>query len=98
MSDIYATTYSGSAAVTKSDTVADPAGPFAGLLMTAVGTLKVTLTDGSVLTFGTETVINKIFPYSIQRVWSTGTGATVVGLYAPILKAPFNPGAGVVSP
>ena len=46
MSDIYATTYSGSAAVTKSDTVADPAGPFAGLLMTAVGTLKVTLTDG----------------------------------------------------
>ena len=98
MSTIYAITYSGSAAVTKSDTVDDPAGPFAGLVMTAVGTLKVTLVDGSTLTFGTETVINKEFHYQVKRVWSTGTGATVVGLYAPAIKAPFDPGAGVVMP
>ena len=98
MSDINAVTYYGSAAVTKSDTLADPAGPFAGLLMTAVGTLKVTLVDGSTLTFGTETIINKIFPYAVSRVWSTGTGATVVGLYALPIKAPLNPGAGTVLP
>jgi hypothetical protein len=98
VSSIDATTYYGSAAVTKSDTVNDPAGPFAGLLMTAVGTLKVDLIDGSTLTFGTETVINKIFPYAVRKVWSTGTGATVVGLYALPLKAPFNPGAGLVAP
>ena len=94
MSDINSVTYYGSAAVTKSDSTADAAGPFAGLLMTAVGTLKVTLVDGSVITFGTETVINKIFPYAVKMVWSTGTGATVVGLYAMPLKAPLNPGAG----
>ena len=98
MSTIYAGTYSGSAAVTKSDTTADPAGPFAGLLMTAVGTLKVTLIDNSVVTFGTETVINKIFPYQVKMVWATGTAATVVGLYAPAIRPPVNPGAGVVLP
>ena len=96
MSDIYAVTYSGSAAVTKSDTTNDPVGPFAGLLMTAVGTLKVTLVDGSTITFGTETVINKFFPLQVARVWSTGTGATVVGLYAPAIKATLNPGLGTV--
>lgn len=100
MSDINSISYQGSAAVTKSDTVADPAGPFAGFTVSASGTVSVALLDGSTLAFGgaTFTAGPTSYPYSIKRVNATNTTATVVGLYALPIKAPLNPGAGTVLP
>jgi len=94
MSDINATSYQGSAAVTKSDTTGDPAGPFAGLLVTVTGTVKLTMTDGSTVALLTNLAANVVLPFQVTRVWSTGTTATVIGLYGVPLKAPLNPGAG----
>lgn len=81
MSSILAVTYDSATAVTKSDTVKDPAGPFAGLLVTATGTLKFTTIKGSVVTLSTTTV-GQIIPIAVEYVWSTGTSATVLGLHA----------------
>jgi hypothetical protein len=88
VSDIQAITYSGSATVTKANSGTDPAGPFAGLLVTAAGTLKFTLMDTSVITLS-STSVGQIIPIATQLVWSTGTSATVVGLYA---AGPFKGG------
>jgi len=81
VSSILAVTYDSATAVTKSDTVKDPAGPFAGLLVTATGTLKFTTIKGSVVTLSTTTV-GQIIPIAVEYVWSTGTSATVLGLHA----------------
>lgn len=61
-------------AVTKSDTVADPLGPFEGINVDVTGAVKMTLMDGS-----TAALTLPIGPFwaKIQRVWSTGTTATV---------------------
>jgi hypothetical protein len=95
MSDINSQTYYGSAAVTPSDTVADPLGLFAGLYVSATGTIKWSLPDGSVLTRTDTVPVGTIIPIAVSRVWSTGTSATVVGLYALPIKQPLNPGTGV---
>ncbi len=91
MSDINAITYGNVADVTKSDTDKDPAGPFAGLLVTAVGALKITADGGGVGTFA-AVIVGQIIPIATQRVWSTGTSATVLGLSAPPFKKPFAAG------
>ena len=78
-SSIQAITYEGAKAVTLSDSVKDPAGPFAGLLVTATGNLKFTTITGDTVAL-TAVANNAIIPIAISRVWSTGTSATVVGL------------------
>jgi hypothetical protein len=96
MSDIGATSYQGSAATTPSNTSNDAAGPFAAFIIEAAGTVSIVMTDGSTRAFGAAsfTAGPTIYPFQFKRVNSTGTTATVVGLYAMPLKAPFNPGAG----
>ena len=70
--------YPDGAAVTKSDTTADPAGPFAGLVVTVEGTLKITTLRGTDLTFA-AVVVGQYIPYMVQRVWSTGSTSTTLG-------------------
>jgi hypothetical protein len=79
MSDIQAITYTGSKTVTNADSGTDPAGPFAGLLVTATGTLKFTTAGGDVVTLS-STSEGQVIPIATQLVWSTGTSATVLGL------------------
>lgn len=81
MSSILAITYDGTGSVTVSDTTGDPAGPFAGLIVTATGTLKFRDMRGGDTTLSATTV-GQIIPIACSRVWSTGTSATVRGLYA----------------
>lgn len=78
MSSILARTYDDMKDVTKSDTVDDPAGPFAALLVTAAGTLKVTTRRGTVIALA-AVVVGERIECPVSRVWSTGTGATVIG-------------------
>lgn len=82
MSDIRAISYQGGAAVTQSDTAADPNGPFAGLSCnTAAGLAKVTCVDGSTITI--YLTLGLLFPQEVTRVWSSVTAATgIVGHYA----------------
>jgi hypothetical protein len=80
MSNLLARTYDDLVAVTVSDTTADPAGPFACLLVTAAGTLKISTVahpTSSVTLAGT--VVGQQINTPIQRVWSTGTSATALG-------------------
>ena len=73
MSNILAITYDDALAATPSDTVADPAGPFAGLLVTATGTLKFRTIRGHDVTLSTTTV-GQILPIACVRVWSVLSG------------------------
>lgn len=98
MSDINATIYYGSAPTTASDTVVDPAGPFAGFVVTVTGTVSITMPDNSTIAFPSITAGPTPYRYAFKRLNVTGTTATVVGLYAPPIKPPINPGAGVVQP
>ncbi len=88
MSSINAITYDGGAAVTTSDTTADPAGPFAGIFTGAGGTIKLTAISGEVLTF-LSLPAGVILPVATQRVWTSTTSATsMIGLRAmPYKKA-----------
>lgn len=79
MSTIQAVTYEGGRTVTVSDTLADPRGPFAGLFVTVIGTLKFQTVAGDTITLS-ATTLAQIIPIAVQRVWSTGTTATVLGL------------------
>jgi len=86
MTTILARVYDAAIAVSASDSVADPQGPFAGLLVAAAGTVKFTDSLGNTvvtdsLAAGTELRV------AVSRVWSTGTSATVYGLRA----MPFVP-------
>ena len=89
MNNIQSITYEDAVPVTKSDSAADPLYPFAGLLVTITGTVKFQTPRGGVVTLSTTTV-GQIIPICVQRVWSTGTSATVLGLVA----SPYvgNPG------
>ena len=82
MSDINAIIYSKAAAATQSDTAADPAGPFVGIMNTgASATCKITLQSGGDVTIWM--VQGLIYPLLVQRVWSTGGLSTVIGFKAP---------------
>lgn len=86
MSNILAITFEDAAAVTKSDTTADPAGPFAGLIVSVAGTLKITTIRGGVVAF--TVIAGQEVNIATQRVWSTGTSATVIGVLAIPFKGP----------
>lgn len=74
-------TYDDLRTVTASDATNDPSGPFAGLLVTAAGTLKVTTYKGTTVSLA-AVVVGQEIHIPIARVWSTGTSATVVGMMA----------------
>ena len=79
MSDLQSRTYDGLVAVTKSDTVADPAGPFAGLYVSVAGT--IVLTDGENTTSTIQSgAAGTIINVHTVRV-GLSTGATVFGLH-----------------
>ncbi len=88
MSNILAVTYEGAAAVTPSDSAIDPAGPFAGLWVLVTGTLKFMTIRGDTVTLTSAEVTQIIvgnggfIPIAVNRVWATGTTATVLGLLA----------------
>lgn len=84
MSAILSELYDDAATVTTSDTVADPNGPFAALLVSAAGTLKITTIRGG--TVALVVVAGQYVRITTQRVWTTGTAATVIGLYASPYK------------
>lgn len=66
--------------VTESDTVADPNGPFRGLLITTAGTVKITTAAGNARSFASgELAAGIIHPIRFTRAWSTGTAAVVWG-------------------
>jgi len=91
VSSISAITYEGGATVTQSDTVADPAGPFAGIFTGAGGTIKLTTTRNQTLTF-TNLPAGVILPVATQRVWTSVTTATnMLGLCAMPWKGTPNP-------
>lgn len=88
MSNILARTYDAAVAATLSDTVADPQGPFAGLLVAVAGTVKFTDQSGNVVTMGSLLAGTEIHVVT-KFVWSTGTSATIYGLRS----TPFRPKA-----
>ena len=81
MSDIRAVTYEHAIAVSPSDTVNDPAGPFAGLHCTGTAGLATVWTrSGSVQVYLLQGVV---LPLLVYRVGVTGTSATgVLGMKA----------------
>jgi hypothetical protein len=72
--------YSGGLAITPSDS-ADLSQPVRCLQgTTATGYIKVTLIDGTTVTFYAYQTL--MYPMLVKRVWSTGTTATgIIGLY-----------------
>lgn len=88
MSNILSITYDDAIAVTQSDSVDDPAGPFAGFHSGSGGTVKVTTIRGTTATI-TNIPAGVIYTLSIKRVWSgTTTASGVLGMVAnPIKKA-----------
>ena len=87
MSNILARVYESAVAVTPSDATADPAGPFAGLLVGAAGNVKFTDLAGNAVVITSATVGTEIH-VACTRVWSTGTSATVYGLRAAPYAGP----------
>lgn len=79
MSDIKAVTYEGAVTPTLSDTVNDPAGPFAGIYTGAGGTIKVQTRLGPV-TFSSAAA-GIVIPILVSRFW-TGAPAGVLGMKA----------------
>jgi hypothetical protein len=80
-------TYDFPATVTKSDTVDDPAGPFAAVLCTAAGSAIVFPVSGPQRTSGITIVVvaGQILPFPIKRVGASSSN--VVGLVCdPIAK------------
>ena len=88
MSDLWASTYDRPGVVTESDSANDPAGPFAGLLVSVAGTLKVTPLNGAAIAF--TVVAGQYVRFPVVRVWSTGTSATVIGLIGAIQQPGFK--------
>lgn len=63
-------------AVTKSDSVPDPAGPFRAFRMDAEGAIKVTTAAGTDRTYPSGLfAAGEVVELQITRVWSTGTGS-----------------------
>jgi hypothetical protein len=85
-SDIRAVTYDDAVAVTASDTVNDPNGPFSALQATVGGGLiRVTTLRGS--TAVVYLVLGEILTLAVTRVWVSGAVATgIVGFKAPAVN------------
>lgn len=86
MSNLWAITYDYPVAVTKSDSVNDPAGPFAGLLATAAGTVICTPCDGPNAQANTSisipVIAGQYLHFPVKRVWAASSD--VVGLCSAI--------------
>lgn len=76
MSSILAITYDTAVAVTIGS-ARDPAGPFAGLLVTATGNVTFTTLKGDSIAL-TSVAANVIIPIAVRNV--TATTGTVLGL------------------
>lgn len=64
-------------AVTKSDTVADPGGPFRGILIGVAGIVKLTTNAGTTVTLPSGALAAGIIhPIRFTRVWNGTTTAT----------------------
>jgi hypothetical protein len=86
MSDILAITYEGSYTVAKSDTVADPNGPFAAIYSGGGGIVKFTTKTG--ITDTVTLVAGGYLRVAVSRVWNGTTTATDIhgltaGAYRP---------------
>lgn len=73
--------YPGAKAVTKSDTVDDPAGPFQGFYVSVAGDVAMIAEDGTTVTL-VGVLIGRWYPIGFKRVL-TATSATIVGLRNP---------------
>ena len=83
MSTILAVTYDSAVAVSASDSVADPAGPFAGFYTGTGGDISVALEKTGATVVFASTAPGTIVTVPIARVNSTGTAATsILGLQA----------------
>ena len=97
MSSIQSITYEDVTAVTQSDTVADPAGPFAGFFASVAGIVQIQTIRGRTVTLTINAGL--IYPIAITRVWNSVTTATgIFGLTANPYRPVVNPGTGVVMP
>ena len=72
-------TYDSAQVVTLSDTVDDPRGLFAALLVVGAGTLQVVLRDGTTVLFDSVNG-GQILPLTVKRIMATNTTARVLGL------------------
>lgn len=87
MSTVAAIVFDYAVAVTPSDTVNDPAGPFTALLVDTAGTIKVTLYGGTGAAITLKVIAGQVVPFPVRRVWSTGTVTAVVfGLVSALVK------------
>ena len=83
MSNVAAATYDYAVAITESDTVDDPAGPFAGLYVSAAGNLVCDNLSGPQGSNQITVVVvaGTYIRWPIKRI-RTATSATVFGLVA----------------
>ena len=92
MSDAKALVWDHPASVTLSDTVNDPAGPFAALLITGVndGNVQVWPSGGPLASSGVVIAVKAgtVVPFPIVRVGATNTTVTVLGLIAGAVVRP----------
>lgn len=88
MSTLQAITYDYAVAVTKSDTVNDPAGPFAGLLATAAGTAIVWMYGGpqSANPVSIPVVAGQYLHFPVKRVGASSSN--VMGLVCSGIVSP----------
>lgn len=64
-------------AVTKSDSTADPGGPFRGILVGVAGIVKLTTNAGTAVTLPSGALAaGVIHPIRFTRVWNSTTTAT----------------------
>ncbi|HEY4120358.1 MAG TPA: hypothetical protein VGM56_20975 [Byssovorax sp.] len=66
-------------AVTPSNSVDDPSGPFDGVLVTVAGNVSCLTSSGDTIAV-TAAAAGTVLPVSITRVNSTGTSASLLGL------------------
>ena len=85
MSNAWASTYDYPVAVTKSDTTDDPAGPFAGLYVSASGNIEIWNRNGPATPITIAVVAGQYVRWPVKRVGSTNTTATVFGLISSIV-------------
>jgi hypothetical protein len=87
VSDLLARTYDYIAAVTLSDTVDDPAGNFAGLLVSVAGNVVVWPVAGPASSGGITiaVVAGQELHFPVKRI-GLSTTATVVGLVSSIVR------------
>ena len=91
MSALWARTYDYPVAVSPSDTIDDPAGPFAGLLITTGGTLSFVprsgpngIGAGTPITIDVAAGLELHFP--VRRIMASNTTCGVLGLASSIVR------------